>query len=100
MAKGYWIAHVDVTDPDAYKLYANSTGEALRKYDAKFIMRGGRYEVFEGSARGRHVVVEFKDYETALACYHSPEYQSAAAHRKGKVSIDIMVIEGYDGSQP
>ena len=35
----------------------------------------------EGSSRSRNVVMEFKDYETALACYNSPEYVRLVAIR-------------------
>jgi uncharacterized protein (DUF1330 family) len=46
------------------------------------------------------VVIEFPDYETALACYHSPEYQHAMTLRQGRAIADIAVVEGYDGAQP
>ena len=48
----------------------------------------------------RNIVLEFKDYETALACYRSPEYQKAIALRKPHSVADIVIIEGYDGPQP
>jgi uncharacterized protein (DUF1330 family) len=63
-------------------------------------VRGGSFELFEGAARSRSVVVEFPSYEAALACYRSPEYQAAAALRQGKAEFDLVVIEGYDGPQP
>jgi uncharacterized protein (DUF1330 family) len=66
----------------------------------KFRVRGGTFEAVEGKARDRNIVIEFKDYETALACYRSPEYTKARALRAGAVDIDIIVIEGYDGPQP
>jgi uncharacterized protein (DUF1330 family) len=100
MAKGYWIAHVDVSDPEGYKTYVAENAAAFRKYDAKFIVRGGQSETVEGKARSRHVVIEFKDYATALACYRSPEYQKAMAHRVRNAAADVMVIEGYGGPQP
>jgi hypothetical protein len=34
-----------------------------------------QFTAIEGQSRSRNVVIEFPDYETALACYHSPEYQ-------------------------
>jgi uncharacterized protein (DUF1330 family) len=46
------------------------------------------------------VVLEFKDYETALACYRSPEYAKAIALRKPYSEAEIIIIEGYDGPQP
>ena len=79
MAKGYWIGHIDVSNPDGYKAYVAANAEPLRKYGAKFLVRGGPFENPEGSSRSRNVVIEFKDYATALACYNSPEYQAAHA---------------------
>lgn len=100
MAKGYWIAHVDVTDPDAYKQYVEANAEAFAKFGARFIVRGGTFEVVEGATRSRNVVIEFPDYEAALACYRSPEYQRALSFRKSASTGDIVIIEGYDGPQP
>ena len=77
MAKGYWIAHVDVADAEAYKAYIRANAAAFAKFDARFLVRGGRGEVKEGAARSRHVVIEFADYATALACYESQEYRRA-----------------------
>ena len=100
MAKGYWIGHVDVTDPEGYKSYVAANAEAFRKYGAKFLVRGGTFEAVAGKTRSRNVVLEFKDYATALACYRSPEYAKAMAFRNKSSVADIIVIEGYDGPQP
>jgi uncharacterized protein (DUF1330 family) len=100
MAKGYWIAHVDVNDPEAYKAYIAANAIAFSKYGARFLVRSGTNETKEGALRARHVVLEFKDYETALACYESPEYRHAITLRAKASVADIVVIEGYDGPQP
>lgn len=100
MAKGYWIGHVDVSDPEAYKAYIAANAAAFRKYGARFLVRGGPFEIMEGKARARHVVIEFKDYATALACYRSPEYRQAMALRSSASNGDLVVVEGYDGPQP
>ena len=100
MAKGYWVASVDVTDPEGYKQYAVENRNAFRKYGARFLTRGGKSEIVEGKARSRIVVIEFKDYATALECYRSPEYAQALAFRKGRAVADIVVLDGYDGPQP
>lgn len=100
MAKGYWIARVDVQDPEGYKAYVAENAIAFAKYGARFIVRGGPFEAPEGTSRSRNVVLEFKDYATALACYRSPEYQKAVALRLPHSVIDLIVIEGYDGPQP
>jgi uncharacterized protein (DUF1330 family) len=97
MAKGYWIAGVDVTDAEGYKEYVAANAAAFAKYGGRFIVRGGRFEAPEGKPRSRNVVLEFKDYDTALACYHSPEYAAAMALRDGRAEADLIIIEGYDG---
>ena len=100
MAKGYWLAQVDVTDPKVYQDYVAANQTAFHKYGARYVVRAGRHEVMEGSCRPRLVVIEFPDYETALACYRSPEYRHAAAMRHGHAVVDIAVVEGYEGAQP
>src|SRR4051794_39799907 len=100
MTKGYWIVSIDVSDPEGYKLYIAENAKAFRKFGARFLVRGAKPEVVEGTARSRNVVIEFKDYATALECYRSPEYAKAMDLRKGKAIADIVIIEGYDGPQP
>lgn len=100
MAKGYWIAHVDVEDPEGYKAYVAANAIPFAKYGARFLVRAGQNELKEGQLRGRHVVLEFKDYATALACYESPEYRVATALREKASVTDLVIIEGYDGQQP
>ena len=100
MAKGYWIAHVDVTDPEAYKAYVAENAVAFAKYGGRFLVRNGERQMREGALRPRHVVIEFKDYATALACYDSQEYSAAAKLRAGASEGDLVIIEGYDGPQP
>ncbi|HUN39379.1 MAG TPA: DUF1330 domain-containing protein [Acetobacteraceae bacterium] len=97
MTKGYWIASVDVIDPEGYKEYIAANAAAFQKYGAKFLVRGGRFEMTEGKARSRNIVLEFKDYDTALACYRSPEYAAAKALRDGRADATLIIIEGYDG---
>jgi len=100
MAKGYWIGRVDVHNLDGYKQYVAENGAVFKKYGGKFLVRGGKFECKEGASRSRNVVIEFKDYETALACYNSPEYTRLVAMRSPHSEGDIVVIEGYDGPQP
>ena len=100
MAKGYWIARIDVHNMDGYKDYVAQNGAVFAKYGAKFLARGGKYEAKEGSSRSRNVVLEFADYATAVACYNSPEYTRLVAMRSPHSECDLVIIEGYDGPQP
>lgn len=98
--KGYWIGRVDVEDLAQYQRYVEANAAPFREYGAKFLVRGGRFEKLEGTSRSRNVVIEFPSYEQALACYHSPGYQAAMAHRLPVSVIDLIVIEGFEGAQP
>jgi uncharacterized protein (DUF1330 family) len=100
MAKGYWVARVDVTDPEQYKAYVAANAEPFRKHGAHFLVRAGRFENPEGSSRTRNVVIEFPSYQAALDCWHSPEYQAAIRLRLPVSTIDLVIVEGYDGPQP
>jgi len=100
MAKGYWIARVDVTDPEQYKQYMAGNGVPFAKYGARFLVRAGRFEGVEGGNRSRNIVLEFPSYQAALDCWNSPEYQSVIPLRIHAGTADIIVIEGYDGPQP
>jgi uncharacterized protein (DUF1330 family) len=100
MAKGYWIARVDVASDEGYKPYAAANPGIFKKFGGRFVIRGGMSETMEGTARSRNVVIEFPDYASALACYRSAEYQANIKVRQPHAVADIIVIEGYDGPQP
>lgn len=100
MAKGYWVARVDVSDPDAYQEYVRANAVAFEKFSARFVVRGGAFETREGTSRSRNVVIEFPDYQAALDCYDSPEYRQAMSFRAAASTADLVIIEGYDGPQP
>ncbi len=70
---------------------------SYKKYGAKFLVRGGRAEAVEGPGRPRNVVIEFDSFDTAMACYNSPEYQAAAKIRQSCASGEVLIVEGHDG---
>jgi uncharacterized protein (DUF1330 family) len=98
--KGYWLVQVDIADQEAYKQYMEANAEPLREFGARFLVRSGRHQTVEGTARARLVVLEFPSYQTALDCWRSPKYQRAIALRRPVSVADVAVIEGYDGLQP
>jgi len=95
MANGYWIVRVSVRNAERYPDYLAAARLAFEKYGARFLVRGGRYDQMEGSSRERNVVVEFKDYATAVACYRSAEYQIAKAIRNANAEADLVIVEGH-----
>jgi len=97
--KGYWIGHVDVPDPEAYKPYMVANQAPFGQFGGRYLVRGGFQEIVEGKAGARTVVLEFPSYDAALACYRSPEYQAAKRLREGEATLDLVIVEGYDGPQ-
>lgn len=97
MAKGYWIARVDVDDVERYKDYVSGAASAFQKHNAKFLVRGGAAHPLEGQGRERNVVIEFPSVEAALACYNEPEYQAAKEIRQSVSRSELIIVEGFDG---
>ena len=97
MPKAYWIAHVDVRDPERYKDYVATAKPAFEKYGARFLARGGAHHVVEAPGRARNVVIEFPSLQAALDCYHSSDYQAAKAIRVTVADGEIVIVEGFEG---
>ncbi|OIQ44322.1 MAG: hypothetical protein BM558_08375 [Roseobacter sp. MedPE-SW] len=94
MAKAYWIAHVTVTDPEAYAGYQAVAPAAFQQYGARFLARGGAAETLEGVSWQRHVVIEFDSPKQAHDCYNSAVYKEARARRAGACEASITIVEG------
>ena len=95
--KAYWIAHVDVTDPEQYQQYTQRAPAAFAAFGGKLLARGGRSEAMEGRATPqRSVVIEFESYDQAVACYRSEQYQEACKHRQGMAKAEVIIVEGYE----
>jgi uncharacterized protein (DUF1330 family) len=97
MAKGYWIAHLTIKDPERFKQYQAANAAPLAAHGGRFLVRGGAFVDNSGTARQRHVVVEFPSFATAKACFESPGYQAAYKILKESAEVDLLMIEGYDG---
>ncbi len=88
-----WIAHVTVTDEEAYGKYAALAGPAIEAHGGYFIARGGRYVQLEGKERPRNVVAKFPSVEAAEKCYHSDAYQEALSHARHASERELLIVE-------
>jgi uncharacterized protein (DUF1330 family) len=94
MAKGYWIARVDVRDQEGYKGYVAAAKPAFERFGANFLARGGVSDAVEGPGRARNVIIEFPSLAAARDCYNSKEYQAAKAIRQNFAKGEIVLVEG------
>ena len=90
----YWIAHVEVTDPDAYGEYAKRATAAIEAHGGEFLARATRTVWLEGKERARNVVVRFPSVEDAVNCYNSEAYQEAFAFARDAAIRDLCIVEG------
>ena len=100
MAKGYWIPHLDVSNPQGFQAYREMADAWHRHNGSRLLARAGRHELVEGKMRSRNVLREYNSFDEALAAYSSPEYSRARPLRAPHSACDFLIVEGYDGPQP
>jgi uncharacterized protein (DUF1330 family) len=96
----YWVARSKITDPVAYKKYTDRVPEILAQFGGKVLARGGKYRILEGPEKfERFVVIEFPSMDQAIACHDSPQYQEAAAHRRGGAGeVELVIVEAGEAT--
>ena len=96
----YWIARAKIIDPETYKKYTDRVPGIISRYGGKVLARGGRYRIMEGPETfHRFIVIEFPTLEQGVACFQSPEYQEAAAFRRGGAGIvENVIVDGGEAT--
>jgi uncharacterized protein (DUF1330 family) len=98
----YWVARAKINDPVEYKKYTDQVPGIIAKYGGKVLARGGKYEIMEGPDYfHRFVVIEFPTFEQGVACFRSPEYDAAAAHRRanGVGEVQTIMVDAGDATK-
>jgi uncharacterized protein (DUF1330 family) len=95
MMKGYWVCiYEKIDNPEKLREYALKAKPAIEKFSGKFLVRGGKNRTNEGINSPRIIVAEFPNYNTALECYDSKEYQEAHDILNGHVLRHHQTVEG------
>ena len=93
--KAYWVCvYEKIDNVEKLKEYAVKAKPTVEKFSGKFLVRGGKNRTNDGSESPRTAVVEFPDYNTAVDCYDSAEYQKAHDILKGHVVRHHQIVEG------
>lgn len=91
----YVIAEIDVTDTAGYEEYRRLGPPTIALYGGKFVARGGKVAVLEGSWTPRRLVVlEFESVERAKEWWASKEYSAAKQVRQKTAVTNMIVVEG------
>tara|TARA_B100000035_G_C20672568_1_gene410269 strand:+ start:167 stop:466 length:300 start_codon:yes stop_codon:yes gene_type:complete len=96
MKKAYWISlYIKVENQDNLKKYAETVTPIIKSYGGKPLVRGGKFETFEGDIFNRTVVWEFPNYEKAIECHKSKEYQAGWSLAKDTTTRHMQIVEGF-----
>jgi uncharacterized protein (DUF1330 family) len=91
----YVIVDIDVTDPVGYEEYRTLGSPTVAAYGGKFVVRGGKVEVLEGTwLPKRLVVLEFESVERAKQWWSSKEYSVAKRVRQKTATTNMVAVEG------
>ena len=97
MKKGYWISlYIKVNDQENLKRYAETVTPIIKSYGGVPLVRGGKYQIFDGDDFSRTVIWEFPNYEKALECHDSKEYQAGWDIAKNTTLRHMQVVEGFN----
>lgn len=97
MAKGYWLARLDIRDRETFSEYRKRNAAPIAKFGGRFIVKGGQAETRLGPPAGENVVIEFASYAQAVACFESSDYQAAAEYLKRSCNIlEFVIVEGTE----
>jgi uncharacterized protein (DUF1330 family) len=95
--KGYWIAlYKKIDNKDNLKDYAAKVTPIIKSFGGKPLVRGGVYECLEGEDFPRTVIWEFQNYESAIKCHNSKEYQEGWGLAKNTTDRNLQIIQGFN----
>ncbi len=97
MKKGYWISlYIKVNDKENLKRYAETVTPIIKNFGGVALVRGGKYQTFDGDNFIRTVIWEFPSYEKALECHNSEEYQAGWSIAKNTTLRNMQIVEGFN----
>ena len=96
MKKGYWVSlYIKVDNQDYLKNYAKTVTPIIKSYGGIPLVRGGKYQTYDGDEFLRTVVWEFPSYEKAIECHKSKEYQAGWSIAKNTTRRHMQIVEGF-----
>ena len=96
MKKGYWISlYSKVENQENLKKYSDAVIPIIKSFGGVPLIRGGKYQTYNGEDFIRTVVWEFPSYEKAIECHDSAEYQAGWSLAKNTTTRHMQVIEGF-----
>ena len=96
MKKGYWISlYKKIDNLENLKKYAEVVTPIIKSFGGVPLVRGGKYEVYDGDNFIRSVIWEFPTYKKAIECHNSEEYLAGWDLAKDTTERHMQIIEGF-----
>ena len=94
--KGYWIAlYKQINNVDNLKNYGAKVTPVIKSFGGKPLVRGGKYQQIEGEDFSRTVIWEFPNFQKAIECHESKEYQDGWDLAKDTTERNLQIVEGF-----
>jgi len=94
--KGYWIAlYKQINNVDSLKNYGTKVTPVIKSFGGKPLVRGGKYQRIEGEDFSRTVIWEFPNFQKAIECHESKEYQDGWNLAKDTTERNLQIVEGF-----
>ena len=94
--KGYWIAlYKQINNIDNLKNYGVKVTPIIKSFGGKPLVRGGKYQRIEGEDFSRTVIWEFPNFQKAIECHESKEYQDGWNLAKNTTERNLQIVEGF-----
>jgi len=94
--KGYWIAlYKKINNVDNLKNYGAKVTPIIKSFGGKPLVRGGKYQRIEGEDFSRTVIWEFPNFQKAIECHESKEYQDGWNLAKDTTERNLQIVEGF-----
>jgi uncharacterized protein (DUF1330 family) len=91
----YVVVDIEIQDPARYEQYKALAPPAIAAHGGRYLARGGRTEVLEGTWFPRRaVILEFPSVEKAKAWWASAEYAEGKALRQACATTNMIIVEG------
>jgi len=96
MTKAYWISlYKKIDNQENLKKYAEIVTPIIKSYGGIALVRGGKYITYDGDNFIRTVIWEFPNFEKAVECHNSKEYQAGWAIAKETTLRHMQIVEGF-----
>jgi uncharacterized protein (DUF1330 family) len=91
----YVIVQIEVTYQVKFARYLKEMPAIVATAGGRYIARGGKKEVFEGTeGASRVVIIEFPSLEKAREWYYSEDYKKVKELRADAARGSIIAVEG------